>query len=185
MDAGSGMLYPAQVVDGLVHQHGGSALRDALRSAAPILEERPNGDHLRCRIGDAVLTAAPQTLPFDVIAHTPPPFYHLQENKHAAAKLCVANRWESQLVSCYVSGVRVAAEAAEQAGKSTLALATPLLGAGARGAPTQQAARLLVRAFRSPQMALAVPPTITDVLVRVVLVNAESEREVREEMGDG
>ena len=182
MDAGPGMLYPSQAVDGLVHQHGGQMLRDALLSSAPVLEERDDGDHLRCRIGDAVLTASPPSLQhaFDAIVHTPPPFYH--DHNGAAAKTCVANRWESQLATCYVSAVRAAAQAAVQAGRETLMLATPILGAGARGAPCRLAARILVRAMRSPQMALVRPAEVTDVVVRVVVASADSERDLVAEM---
>ena len=177
MDAGSRMLYPAQVVDGLVHQHGGRALRDALVAAAPVLEEVANGEHVRCRVGDAILTAAPPSLPFDVILHTPPPFFPSDSQQPSSVK-----DWESQLASCYISALRLAALSAAQAGQDRVMLATPLLGAGARGAPTREAARVLVHAFQSPQALEATPDRIKDVLVRVVVADDQSDRELLAEM---
>jgi len=69
------LLYPAQAVDGLVHAEGTARLRAAL-AAQPILERRESGEHLRCRVGEAVLTAgAFSALPFHAIVHTVPPFW--------------------------------------------------------------------------------------------------------------
>ena len=171
MDAGQNMLYPAQTVDGLVHQHGGRRLRELLAEAAPVLELRSHDDdHVRCRVGDAVLTAAPPTLPYDVIAHTPPPFWGDAE-------------WEDRLTGSYASALRVATRAAAGAGKTSLLLATPIMGAGARGAPTREAARVLARALRSPASAVAEGGECgVEVVVRVVVPDAESERVLQEEL---
>ena len=76
---------------------GTAKLRAAL-AAQPILERRESGEHLRCRVGDAVLTAgAFNALPFDAIVHTVPPFWPrgVNDGEHseahaewAAALLC-------------------------------------------------------------------------------------------------
>ena len=160
MDAGENMLYPTQVVDGLVHQHGGQALRTAL-AQAPVIEERPNGEHVRCRVGEAVLTPSPPTLPFDVIAHTPPPFWPSTPDADQLAL------HDAQLTSCFVSALHATSRAAADAGKTQLFLALPIIGSGARGAPELAAARILVRAIRSSQEAAAQLPV--EVVVRVVV----------------
>ena len=84
LDAGPGMLYPTQAVDGMVHQIGGRELLDELKAAAPLLREgtgRDDGDDgdggqpARLCEGGAVLTAGCGKLEFDLIAHTVPPFW--------------------------------------------------------------------------------------------------------------
>ena len=52
IDAGEGMLYPAQVVDGLVHAHAGSRLRSALT------EVQAGEGGVRCAVGGALATPA-------------------------------------------------------------------------------------------------------------------------------
>ena len=160
MEAGEGMVYPAQAVDGLVHQYGGHALRAAL-GRAPVIEARPNGEHVRCAVGEAVLTPSPPSLPFDVIAHTPPPFWPSTPDD---AQLALH---DAQLTSCFVSALHATSRAAADAGKTLLLLASPIIGAGARGAPMLAAARILVRAIRSSQEAAAQLPV--EVVVRVVV----------------
>ena len=114
MDAGSGMLYPAQAVDGLVHQHGGHRLRDFLLSF-PVLEARPDGEHVRCRVGDTVLTPSPPNLShFDIIAHTPPPFWSSNPGSSQG------RLWQELLSACYSSALRASAHAAAVAGKTQL-----------------------------------------------------------------
>ena len=113
MDAGSGMLYPAQVVDGLVHQYGGQTLRATLRSF-PVLEQRPDGEHVRCRVGDTILTPSPPNLShFDIIAHTPPPFWRSSNPGYS-------QEWQELLSACYSSALRASVNAAAFAGKTSL-----------------------------------------------------------------
>ena len=173
MDAGSGMLYPAQTVDGIVHQYGGRALRSAL-AKFPALLERADGDHIRCHIGDAVLTASPASLPYDVIAHTPPPFWptSLDESslgEHAA-----------QVAACFHSALDVSRSAAAAADKMLL-LTTPLIGAGARGAPAAAAASILVRACAMAQReAVAEALDGVDVVVRLVAHDRVSDEALQQ-----
>merc|ERR1740133_931712 len=47
MDAGDGMMYPVQAVDGVVHAHGGCGLRKALTAATPA--PTVPSCHLSCR----------------------------------------------------------------------------------------------------------------------------------------
>ena len=180
MDAGTAMLYPAQTVDGLVHMHGGVELRAELQSK-PVLERRGDGDHVRCRVGDSILTHAPHSLPFDLIAHTPPPFWSM----HATDPI----QYEKLLGNCFTSALNASMAAAADKAVTSLVLATPILGAGARGAPTTVAARALMGALARYRATLPVvlPPPLVEVVVRVVAGDVEGERALRGamEMEDG
>jgi O-acetyl-ADP-ribose deacetylase (regulator of RNase III) len=185
LDAGQHMLYPVQCVDGLVHQHGGRALREMLLAAAPVVIEdgggAGGGDPVRCRIGDAVLTEAPPSLPFDVIVHTPPPFWG-----DAA--------WEARLAACYSSVLRLGSRAALGAGSRSLVVATPIMGAGARGAPVRAAARVLAHAIvggaggatdyddGGGTTTTAARRLLRDVVVRVVVPDERALRVMVEEI---
>lgn len=153
MDAANhDLLYPAQAVDGLVHLQGGAALREALIQAAPVIEERPNGEHMRCRVGEAVLTSGvngvgsdgESGLPYDAIVHTVPPFWPRgDEARDPVARV----KWAGAILSCYDAAFAAAiAFAAETRPDAGLAIATPVLGTGARGAPFAPAARALADA---------------------------------------
>ena len=76
MDAGSGMLYPAQSVDGVVHTYGGNELREMLQAVASDGVDAA-GQPVRCAVGRAVVTPSAGSLRdgFDRIAHTVPPFW--------------------------------------------------------------------------------------------------------------
>lgn len=134
------LLYPAQAVDGLVHQKGSSKLKAAL-AAQPILERRDSGEHIRCRVGEAKLTAGEfNGLDFDAIVHTVPPFWPRGDS---AAR----ETWAAELHSCYKESFEAAIEFAAGCDRSgDLAIAVPLLGSGARGAPITPAARVLAEA---------------------------------------
>lgn len=158
MDAGSNMLYPAQVVDGLTHMHAGPELRAAL-STLPM----DAGTGARCPVGAAVLSA-PYKLhdAFDMIAHTPTPFWPGSGDAPAA------EAWQESLRACYRSAIlalvheaplgQVCSEAMPTITEAMLArpqhpewswlhIAVPLLGTGAAGAPVGKAAEVAVRAL--------------------------------------
>eukprot|EP00401_Gymnodinium_catenatum_P033272 CAMPEP_0117516330 /NCGR_PEP_ID=MMETSP0784-20121206/31039_1 /TAXON_ID=39447 /ORGANISM="" /LENGTH=248 /DNA_ID=CAMNT_0005312173 /DNA_START=95 /DNA_END=838 /DNA_ORIENTATION=- len=126
MEAGENMFYPAQVVDGRVHALGGDGLRQACQ-AFPELEPG-----VRCRVGGAVVTPAVGELQrfYSQIIHTVPPMYGTPN-------------WSSALASCYSAALA----AAWAHGSPLQAIASPLLGAGARGAPVAEAARVAARAL--------------------------------------
>lgn len=154
LDAGPNMLYPAQVVDGLTHMHAGPELRAAL-AALPT-----DAAGTRCEIGAAVLSA-PFRLGdrFDVIAHTPTPFWPASSDDSS-----VVDEWRRALRTCYLSGFSAliheaplgrvwcdesAAVADARSAESPFAVASPLLGAGAAGAPVHAAAEVAVEALAS------------------------------------
>ena len=126
---GTTLIYPPQVVDGIVSELGGAALAEA-RAALPA-----DSDDVRCQTGHAVVTAAFGELVacYDLVVHACAPFYDR----------CRREDWLVRTMSCY----HAAFDAAAAAGASTLAV--PLLGAGARGAPTADAAEAAVAATTS------------------------------------
>jgi O-acetyl-ADP-ribose deacetylase (regulator of RNase III) len=148
MDAGDNMLYPMQVVDGLTHMHAGAALRVALSAT------KRNSLGQRCSVGRAVLTQSFELKHFDVIAHTPTPFWH------AANDLPKHNRWRGELIDCYLSSVLAIANCAPNGVEyyktqslcnssgvnRVIFVAVPLLGSGAGGAPFKEAARCAAEA---------------------------------------
>ena len=171
LDAGTGMLYPAQVVDGLTHMHAGPELRGSLAG----LPADANGS--RCPIGAVVLTDAYRLAGrFHRIAHTPTPFWPAAQSNAATTKV-----WRSQLLSCYLSSILALADDASLSevhheaaledmcfaeandgpadwtpppasmgdpSAARLTIATPLLGAGAAGASVEDAAVVLKEAVR-------------------------------------
>jgi O-acetyl-ADP-ribose deacetylase (regulator of RNase III) len=94
MDVGSGMVFPAQTIDGLVHQLGGEQLRSECLSIQPpsprrplwldnnygnVMSEEVETTKKLCPEGMAVQTSSggPNLrLHYDNIIHTTPPFYN-------------------------------------------------------------------------------------------------------------
>ena len=110
MEVGTGMLYPVSVVDGLVHQYGGWRLKASCQWKQAIA-----GKGEACPVGSAVTTTSGD-LEYDAIIHTTPPFYEHHD------------RPKKMLAMCYQS-------AFEKAFFKSPRVASPLLGAGARGFP--------------------------------------------------
>lgn len=133
MDAGTNVLYPAQAVDGLVHMHAGPELARALRA----MPER--SANTRCRVGESVCSA-PYGLAalFDLLVHTPTPFYPANSGG--------TQPWRADLLGCYRSAVAVAMGVLHQAHPQGFVFDTPLLGAGAAGAPPHEAAAVAASA---------------------------------------
>ena len=149
MEAGDSMLYPMQAVDGLTHLHAGPAL------GAALLATKTNGGGQRCAVGHTVVTLSFGLKSFDIIAHTPTPFWHAAEEK------LKHDRWRRELINCYLSSAFAIASAApigvecaavsnfpdsSHAGR-VIYIATPLLGAGAGGAPLEAAAACAAEAM--------------------------------------
>lgn len=117
MEIGSGMLFPASVVDGLVHRLGGWTLQAELQMKR-LRRKQP------CPVGSALMTSAGKgelNNHYDWIIHTTPPFYEHDEKPL------------NLLHQCYDTALQLAFSQEE------LRVAIPLLGAGARGFPTQVA----------------------------------------------
>jgi len=119
-------VYPTQVVDGLVTEFGGEALRVVLESQPADAQGR------RCPVGNAVVTPALHELRelYGSLVHAVPPFRRGLD----------PSVWSDQLVATY----HAAFDAACRNGLTTLAV--PLLGAGARGALKGEAMAVAAKA---------------------------------------
>lgn len=140
---GRGLIYPEQTVDGQVSENGGLALRRIL-SALPTHGSPP----IRCAPGSAVATVAVGLLSqnFSVLLHACPPDF-------ACSTPGSVDRSRVLLRSCYLRAFDLAwrRESGVHMDCSSPALssiATPLLGAGARGFSLAQAAEVLADAVR-------------------------------------
>lgn len=130
LETGPNFVFPAQAVDGVVHRLAGSSLRD-LCAAIPA-----GADGVRCAVGSAVKTG-PGALPhYGAVVHAVPPFWD-DRNR---------DLWAAALRDTYA-----AAFLAADSGASSLArcidVSTPLVGAGARGAPLSEAAAVAADAI--------------------------------------
>jgi O-acetyl-ADP-ribose deacetylase (regulator of RNase III) len=124
------VCYPSQAIDGLVSEFGGPELRLALDAVPPV-----DASGRRCPVGHAVATPTFWELRelYDALVHAVPPFYpHREADPPTEA-------WSEQLEGTY----RAAFDAARRFGFTTLAV--PLLGAGSRGAPLEEAVRVAAR----------------------------------------
>lgn len=119
MDAGTGILYPASVVDGLVHQLGGWKLSLQCKIITALKGGCPTGTSVVTTYGDEMLTQR-----YEQIIHTSPPFY----NDEGA---------DNSLRSSYQSAFKLAFDNNRRRTKNVACL--PLLGAGARGFPMEVA----------------------------------------------
>lgn len=147
MEVGQGMLFSANVVDGLVHQ------LDDTRSMTEDLKAIG-----RCEEGSAVFTkidpASQLFQQYSSVVHTVPPFYNKDED-------------DSLLRSCYRSALTTLIDHHPPSSSSNeIRVGIPLLGAGCRGFPVEDAieaaAQTLVECFEvetgkgtSPSLTLA------------------------------
>lgn len=115
MSIGEQMLFPVSVVDGLVHLHGGWKLQTECSWKRTWRAHKE-----ACPVGSAVATTGGD-LAYNTVIHTTPPFYNQVKEP------------EVLLASCY----RAALEMATKEGH--MRIASPLLGAGARGFPVVEA----------------------------------------------
>jgi O-acetyl-ADP-ribose deacetylase (regulator of RNase III) len=181
MDAGSGMLYPSQVVDGLTHVHAGQYLRAALSAI------QTNSHGHRCSIGCVVLTPSFELKHFDIIAHTPTPFWHDESDPVKRV------RWREELISCYLSSVLAivndaplgvehcrtqfrfdSLQSSNLTKRGAIFMAIPLLGSGAGGAPFKDAAECAAEAI-SLLRKLTFPGQL---VLRFVLNSADAFKEL-------
>jgi hypothetical protein len=123
MDAGSGMLYPSETVDGITHLFGGLDQRRFLLEAA--------GSSRVPQVGESILVKSSKKLMgnYDRVAHCFPPFV-TEERSIDNLSLCYVN----VLRSCLEDTPRVT-------NPPDLLIFFPLLGAGCRGFGVREAAR--------------------------------------------
>jgi len=117
MEVGSGMLFSANVVDGMVHQLGEWRLALECRFLPAIRNNE------KCPVGQAVVTGpggSELMEHFDSIVHTVPPFYNHHHDP------------EHYLLDCYKHSLSLSFQQGSR-------VACPLLGAGCRGFPLHEA----------------------------------------------
>jgi len=145
MEVGSGMMYPAGVVDGLVHQLGGRRLR--AECAYKKLAAAGRGEDDPCPVGTAVVTTwgdAALLQEYDKIVHATPPFYRYHDGPDCDR--------EAALERCYRSVFTILDDMTKgetedgQQQQQQLRVAVPLLGSGARGFPYEVAVRVASKA---------------------------------------
>lgn len=125
LDVGSNMVYPASVVDGIVHQLGGTKLGEECKRIRQLHGGCPTGMSVATIQGEEALLKC-----YDQIIHTTPPFYKSNDQ-----------RSNDLLRECYHSSLQLAFR------YDHVKVACPLIGAGARGFPLEEA--LIVAATES------------------------------------
>jgi hypothetical protein len=133
MEAGSGMFYPSQVVDGQVSLRGGSEYAAACRR----LPELPGQPGVRCPVGGAVLVPAVAGLwdAFRCIIHAVPPQGSTSTEAWEAGMHCAWMASFDAAARCVAPAAcepPAAAQAAVAAVEPEPVAAAPLMGAGAR-----------------------------------------------------
>lgn len=119
MEVGNGMMFAANVVDGLVHQLGGATLAKELESE---LEKR-----IRVDEGQAVWTTGVGD--YLHLVHTVPPFFSDTD----------ASDSNILLQKCYQNSLQLALSNPVLEKDDEIRIACPLLGAGCRGFPRDEA----------------------------------------------
>jgi O-acetyl-ADP-ribose deacetylase (regulator of RNase III) len=136
LDMKGGMLFPLNVVDGLVHELGGLQLAFHCLLLPKKKSQQEAGGDDRCPVGCAVSTPPGGTrlaAEYNRIVHTVPPFYeHYDGDPNEALSNCYRNA----LTLC---------EQSLRDGYSSLRIASPLLGAGGRGFPLQEAVAIAAK----------------------------------------
>eukprot|EP00746_Dinoflagellata_sp_MGD_P123590 gnl/MRDRNA2_/MRDRNA2_58214_c0_seq1.p1 gnl/MRDRNA2_/MRDRNA2_58214_c0~~gnl/MRDRNA2_/MRDRNA2_58214_c0_seq1.p1 ORF type:complete len:203 (+),score=38.94 gnl/MRDRNA2_/MRDRNA2_58214_c0_seq1:54-611(+) len=145
------MFYPTQVIDGRVHALGGKELKSCLKG----VPERSPG--VRCPQGDVVVTGAPAGLGahFSALLHTVPPMWPMWNSTASQDEQAA---WANTLRSCYTRTLDHAwpEKSSSQLSSGTSwthptldVVATPVLGAGARKAPFDDACHVAADAVVS------------------------------------
>ncbi len=133
MEVGDGMLFSANVIDGLVHQLGGFQLAINCKFLPTIGSE---GE--KCPVGHAVSTspgASELSQHYDTIVHTTPPFYKHHTNP------------QYFLSECYQRSIQESFQSTHKpsAIDKSIKVAIPLLGAGCRAFPLEIAIHIAAK----------------------------------------
>jgi O-acetyl-ADP-ribose deacetylase (regulator of RNase III) len=138
MDVGKGMMFSANVVDGMVHQLGGQPLAQECQGKM-------------CPEGQAIVTSvdggSELAKQYPYILHTVPPFYNLTDNGLLAS--CYTNALDQvQIIAASSSSSSSSKEMITTAdSSSSIRVACPLLGAGCRGFPVEEAIEVAAKSL--------------------------------------
>jgi O-acetyl-ADP-ribose deacetylase (regulator of RNase III) len=163
MEAGSGMLYPTQCVDGRVHQEGGPALR----AACAAVPEQAAG--VRCPVGSAALTQATGRLTS---------VYRFV--LHAVAPYRSDERWEPRLLASFVCTFELILFLVGARESGHLTVSVPLLGSGARGGGRDECAAVAVQAVNHFGSQLHEGGGL---VLRFAVVDEDAQRAVKDAFG--
>ena len=132
MEAGAGMMYPTQCVDGCVHVAGGPMFRAA---CAALPEIQPG---IRCPVGHALLMPSQGTLRdrYNYICCTVAPFRSHPE-------------WEARLRDSFTNIIYCLEQVDKSHSPEYTTAAIPLLGSGARGSSHEAAAKIAAQAVEA------------------------------------
>jgi O-acetyl-ADP-ribose deacetylase (regulator of RNase III) len=170
MEVGNGMMFAANVVDGLVHQLGGNGLQHACQRALSTVDQQ------RLQEGDAIATPVAGKLTtetkYQFIVHTVPPFYNhpvsnpskrnpnhedsmatnaatqddnRKDNIHKLSESLLAQSYRSALVVASTLRSKIQHDISNDNDSRNLRVVTPLLGAGCRGFPLPVAITVAAR----------------------------------------
>lgn len=175
MEVGKGMFFASNTVDGIVHQYGGNELKLECERALLSLNKMSTRDIIsgvinnngggggRLEEGMAIPTkAVGQELldasRYDILVHTVPPFFnqnyqnqHNNNNNDDDLDLDTNENDRDQhneflLAECYRNSLRTASLSSPSSSSSSiLKIACPLLGAGCRGFPLEQAINIAAK----------------------------------------
>lgn len=131
------ILYASETVDGTVTEYAGPDFERQVHKHCPIVQDLSETLYpIRCPTGQArnIPSVGYLKQNFDGLILTVAPFYNDPQ-------------WERLLESAYTHAIQLARNHPNddnypRTADTATSLATPLLGAGARGAPTQEAARV-------------------------------------------
>ena len=144
MEVGNGMMFPGNVVDGLVHQLGGRALARECQHVPARRNDTRGGVVVRCPEGTSVHTGpgvgTELEAEFDSIIHTVPPFFD-HPPPSPPTDDTEEHGPEVLLQRCYQHSLTLAEAVTNTTNHgrtrtaTTIRIACPLLGAGCRGFP--------------------------------------------------
>jgi O-acetyl-ADP-ribose deacetylase (regulator of RNase III) len=179
MDVGKGMMFSANVVDGIVHQLGGPSLAHELEGKM-------------CREGQALLTSSGSSelaTQYPYILHTVPPFYDLTDNGLLAS--CYRNALDQILIHSSSSSkemILIPDSSSTTTTSSSIRVACPLLGAGCRGFPVEEAIEVAAKSLVAWMMQ---PPDgdeeerTNNTIPDIALAFAIPSGEIREQLIEG
>jgi O-acetyl-ADP-ribose deacetylase (regulator of RNase III) len=135
----------AQSVDGVVDRLGGTSFRADLH--AWLRGGRAKDQGVLCPVGEAASAPSPVDSDlhalYPLIVHTATPTWPRRGTKEVEEH----RQWEDRLFSCYQNGFSAAAASHSSSICRHLEIVSPLLGAGTKGAPVGEAARVAANAI--------------------------------------
>ncbi|CAJ1950347.1 unnamed protein product [Cylindrotheca closterium] len=162
MDVGKGMMFAANTVDGMIHLAGGKELAANLKLQL--------GGKERIVEGQAVWTNGVGD--YKHLIHTVPPFFDNSDDDHSENRL---------LQNCYQTSLSLATDRLPS--ETDIRIASPLLGAGCRGFPLEEAVFHCAEALSDLNMTISTAVDGgTNAIKGLTLAFGVPSQDIREEM---